>query len=107
VIKIARKIPRRNRYWIPRLSMMNQGCNSCGEYCEECMANFSAEAEYQRPVHAWTIVNGKVVFLEDVIAASMLGRPLAFHEIVIHKDGNVANNERANLEIVTIPEMEK
>ena len=46
-----------------------------------------------------------MIFMEDVIAASILGRPLAEDEVVVHKDGNVLNNVRANLEVVKIPDL--
>ena len=62
-------------------------------------------AESERLGHVWTVVEGKVVFMEDAIAESILGRPLNYKEAAIHKDQNPLNNTRANIEIVTIPDM--
>jgi hypothetical protein len=69
------------------------------------MAEFAEQAESQRPGHVWTVVEGKVVFMEDAVAESMLGRPLEKNEAAIHRDNNPLNNTRANIEVVTIPEM--
>jgi|ERR1700677_3981451 len=105
---ISIPVKRRRRpypVWRPYVSSMNRECGH-GEFCSECIANFAAEAEHERPGHVWTVYEGKVVFMEDKIAESMLGRSLSADEVVIHKDGNVLNNERANLEIVTLPDLE-
>jgi hypothetical protein len=75
--------------------------NDCG-VCDECMANFVAQVEYERPGHTWTVIEGKLVYMEDLVATSMLGRPLTPNEQVVHKDSNPSNNNRANLEIVKI-----
>ena len=105
MIEIRIRRPRRPRVWRPYLSAANQSCGNCGEFCQDCMANFAAEAEYERPGHVWTVIDGKIVFMEDQVAASMLGRPLLPTEAVIHKNGDPFINTRENLEIVTIPEM--
>jgi hypothetical protein len=44
--------------------------------------------------------------MEDLIAQQMLGRPLLPTETVIHKDLNVKNNSRDNLDIITLPNLE-
>jgi hypothetical protein len=59
------------------------------------MAEFAEQAESERPGHVWTVVEGKVVFMEDTIAQSILGRPLNEKEAAIHKDQNPLNNTRA------------
>jgi hypothetical protein len=73
--------------------------------CEACMEAYAAEAEYNRPGHVWTVIEGKVAYLEDQVAASMLGRPLNPNETVVHRDSDPKNNQRANIEIVVIPDM--
>ena len=103
MIQIPIKRPRRPRVWRPYLSAQD----SChGDHvCEACMECFAAEAEHTRPGHLWTVVDGKIVFMEDQVAASMLGRPLLPTEAVVHKNGDPLINTRENLEIVTMPEM--
>lgn len=98
---IAIKRPRRPHVFRTRLTA--DVCHG-DHICSACMEGFAAEAEYNRPGHAWTIIAGKIVYQEDVVAASMLGRLLNSNEGVIHKDGNPLNNNRANIEIVTIPD---
>lgn len=98
-----RKRPRRFHKFIPYLSLEND-CGDCN-ICSECMANYAEQAENERPGHAWAIEDGKVIFIEDKIAESMLGRPLNANEVVVHKDSDPFHNTRANLEIVTIPDM--
>jgi hypothetical protein len=71
------------------------------------MESYAAEAEYNRPGHVWTVIDRKVVYLEDQVAASMLGRPLNPNEVVIHKNGDPLINTRENLEIMMIPDMGK
>ena len=102
--RLIRKRPRRLHRFVPILHMQQMSCAE-SRYCEECIDNFAAQAEHLRPGHAWTVDGGKVIFMEDVIAASILGRPLAEDEVVVHKDGNVLNNVRANLEVVKIPDL--
>lgn len=105
MIEIRIRRPRKPRVFRPYLSANNRGCGNCGEFCQECMENFAAEAEYERPGHIWALDGSKIIYLEDCVAQSMLGRPLLPNETVIHKDNNPANNDRANLEIVTLPEL--
>jgi hypothetical protein len=99
-----RKVPRKFHKFVPILSSMGP-CNDDNDYCDECMANFAAIAESQRPGHVWAVDHGRVIFLEDKIAESMLGRPLNPDETVVHRDSNVLNNTRANLEVVRIPNL--
>ena len=100
---IAIKRPRRPHVFRTRLTQ--DMCHG-DHICAACMEGFAAEAEYNRPGHVWTIIDGKVVYQEDAIAGSVLGRPLNSNEGAIHKDGNPLNNTRANIEIVTISDME-
>ena len=43
-------------------------------------------------------------YVHDLIMEAKLGRPLAKHETVEHRDGNGLNNDPANLELMTRPE---
>jgi len=102
-----RKVPRPKGHKLyPVLARIRKEyeCNDHNDYCDECMANFAAIAESQRPGHVWAVDRG-VVFLEDKIAELMLGRPLNQDETVVHRDSNVLNNTRANLEVVRIPNL--
>lgn len=100
-----RKRPRPKAHkFYPILSRSHEDCEHC-DLCNECMVELSEQAENERPGHVWTVVEGKVVFMEDAIAQSILGRPLNEKEAAIHKDQNPLNNTRANIEIVTIPDL--
>jgi hypothetical protein len=101
--KRPRFIPQHRFY--PVLSEMRKE-QEC-EYCDACLSEFQNQVDSERPGHVWTILKGKVAYIEDCIAESMLGRPLNPDEVVVHKDGNPFHNDRANLEIVKIPDMEE
>jgi hypothetical protein len=102
-----RKRPRRTHKFTPILAIraMQDYCHG-DHICDDCMAGYAADAEHNRPGHAWTVENGKVVFLEDKIAESMLGRPLLPTEMVVHKNGDPLLNTHENLEIITMPKAE-
>ena len=100
-----RKRPRPGQHkFYPILSRSRHECDHC-DVCKECFAEFEAQVERDRPGHIWTVVNGQVAYMEDMVAQSMLGRPLLPNETVIHKDLDVRNNNRANLEIITLPDL--
>lgn len=99
-----RKRPRRFHKFVPYVSMQEDFCHG-DHVCEACMESFAAEAEHNRPGHVWALDDGHVIYLEDKIAESMLGRPLNSSEVAVHKDGDFTNNTRANIEIVTIPDL--
>lgn len=49
--------------------------------------------------YARTLIEGKVVYMHNMIMEQILGRPLKDDEVVKHKDGNGLNNQRENLEL--------
>jgi len=101
-----RKRPRRFYKFHPYVSHMNDVCHD--DYiCRKCMACYAAEAEHNRPGHAWRVEDGKIVYMEDDIIAHHLGRKLTTKEGVLHKDGNVLNNRLDNLEVVNIENLER
>ena len=100
-----RKRPRPKMHkFHPYLSHMNDVCHE-DHICNACMEAYAAEAEFNRPGHAWAVQEGKVIYLEDKIAESMLGRPIQSNEMAVHKNGNLLDNRRENIEIITIPDM--
>ena len=102
----VRKRPRPKPHkFYPVLSRSRHECDHC-DVCNECMAEFQAQVDRDRPGHVWTVVHGNLVYMEDMIAETMLGRPLLPTETVIHKDLNVKNNSRDNLDIITLPNLE-
>lgn len=72
------------------------------EYCDACMEAFQAQVDNERPGHAWAVDDGKVIYLEDMIAENNLGRRLTENEVVIHRDKNPLNNTWENLEVVNL-----
>jgi hypothetical protein len=88
------------------VSQMNDVCHH-DHICNDCMESYAAEAESNRPGHVWSVIDGKVAYMEDMIAESMLGRPLLPNEGVVHKDSDPLNNRRENLAIVVIADPEK
>ena len=101
-----RKRPRQKPHKFEAIvSKMNDVCHD-DHICADCMAGYAAEAEYNRPGHAWAVQDGKVIYLEDKISESILGRPLNIREVAVHKNGNVLDNRRDNIEIVIIPDMD-
>lgn len=87
------------------VSKMNDVCHD-DHICADCMAGYAVEAEYNRPGHAWTVKDGKVVYMEDEILAHQLGRELKPTEGVLHKDGDVLNNRLSNLQVINIDDLE-
>jgi hypothetical protein len=101
-----RKRPRPKMHkFHPYVSHMNDVCHD-DHICNACMEAYAAEAEYNRPGHAWRVEDGKIVYVEDEIMAHHLGRPLKPTEGVMHKNGNTLDNRFDNLELVTLPDME-
>ncbi len=98
-----RKRPRKFHKFVPILSLEND-CGDC-DVCSECVDNYAAQAEHDRPGHVWAVDNGHLVYLEDTIAESILGRPLKDTEMVIHKNDDPLDNRRENIEVVEIPDM--
>lgn len=50
--------------------------------------------------HAVTRINGREVYMEDVIMEMELGRPLYDNETVFHRNSNTLDNRRSNLYVV-------
>ena len=101
-----RKRPRPKMHkFYPYVSHMNDVCHD-DHICNDCMACYAAEAEHNRPGHAWAVDDGKVIYLEDVVVEHHLGRKLTTKEGVLHKDGNVLNNKLENLEVINIENLE-
>ncbi len=72
------------------------------EYCNACMEAFQAQVDNERPRHVWTIRNGHLAYMEDVVAEHHLGRELTENEVVIHRDNDPLNNTWGNLEVVNL-----
>jgi hypothetical protein len=68
------------------------------------MESFAADADYKRPGHVWSVEDGEIVFLEDVVVEHHLGRKLKESETVIHRNGDPKDNRFENLEVVEIPD---
>ena len=51
-------------------------------------------------VYAYTIIDGKTVYMHNMIAEAMLGRELLPDEVVIHENGNTLDNRRDNLKVI-------
>jgi hypothetical protein len=77
----------------------------CGQ-CDGCMAHYQKIVDRDRPGHVWTVIDGKIVYMEDAIMEGVLGRKLKYEEQVIHKNGDLFDNRRDNLEIVTVARLE-
>ena len=72
------------------------------EYCDACMEAFQAQVDNERPGHLWAICDGRVVYMEDVVAERHLGRNLSEDEVVVHRNGNPLDNRFGNLEVVNL-----
>ena len=105
MIQMKIKRPRKPRVFRPFLSA--SGPCQHHKYCDSCMSEFADEAETNRPGHVWAVEDGKIIYLEDVVVEHRMGRKLKATESVIHKNGNLHDNRSENLEVVTLPEMEK
>jgi hypothetical protein len=103
--KFIRKRPRRFHKFQAILSASHNDCECC-EICNECWEKFASQAEHDRPGHLWRVEDGKIIYIEDDIAAQVLGRPLNNHEVVVHRNNKPLDNRKENLDIVTIPETE-
>jgi hypothetical protein len=102
-----RKRPRQKPHKFEAIvSKMNDVCDDCGHICQACMEAYAAEAEYNRPGHVWAVAEGKVIYLEDKVIESRLGRPLKATEGVLHRNGDVHDNCFENLEVVNIDNLE-
>ena len=51
---------------------------------------------------AYTYIDGKIVYMEDMIMEQRLGRKLRPNERVFHKNGSVFDNRDENLALVII-----
>ena len=101
-----RKRPRPKMHkFHPYVSHMNDVCHD-DHICNDCMACYAAEAEHNRPGHAWAVDEGKLIYLEDVVYAHHLGRPLRPTESIVHRNGDVKDNRLENLELITIDTLE-
>jgi len=105
MIHIAIKRPRKPRVFRPFLSA--SGPCQHHEICDSCMAACQAQVDSERPNHVWRVENGRVVYKEDDVMEDFLGRKLKPTESVIHKNGVFHDCRLQNLEVVTLPEMEK
>lgn len=72
------------------------------EYCDACMEAFQAQVDNERPGHVWTIQNGRVAYLEDAVMEMELGRKLREDEVVVHRNGDLLDCRRENLEVVNL-----
>jgi hypothetical protein len=63
------------------------------------------QVDNERPGHVWAAENGEIVYMEDKVMESRLGRKLAEDETVIHINGNLLDNRDSNLELVKIPDL--
>lgn len=70
------------------------------------MEHFQGIVDRERPGHVWRVENGKIVYMEDQIMQTEIGRKLTRREQVIHKNGDLLDNRRSNLEIVIVESME-
>ena len=100
-----RKMPRPKPHKLVPVLRSIRESYECSEYCSECMAEFEAQAERERPGHVWAVDKGKVIFLEDVVVEHRLGRKLMENEAVVHRNSNVLDNRDDNLEVVRIPNL--
>ena len=105
---VIRKRPRPKVHKFEAIvSKMNDVCDDNGHICANCMEAYAAEAEYNRPGHAWAVDEGKLIYLEDVVYAHHLGRPLRTTESLVHRNGDPKDNRLENLELITIDTLEK
>lgn len=72
------------------------------EYCDACMEAFRAQVDNERPGHIWIVDKGRVMCLEDMVMELELGRKLRNDEIVVHRNGDVLDCRRENLEVVNL-----
>jgi len=101
--RIIRKRSRKIHKFQPILSASR--CE-CEDVCLDCMKRMAEQAANERPEHIWTVRNGELAFLEDVVMEHHLGRELKPTETVIHKNGLPTDNRFENLEVVTIDKLE-
>ncbi len=101
-----RKRPRRFYKFHPYVSHMNDVCHG-DHICNACMEAYAAEAEHNRPGHAWRVEEGKIVYMEDEIFEAHTGRKLKPTEGILHKNGNCLDNRFSNLEVVNIENLER
>jgi HNH endonuclease len=101
--RIIRKRSRKVHKFEPILSRMSH-CD--GEVCNDCMAAMQAQVDGERPGHVWTVIDGKLVYMEDMIVERRLGRKLKPNETVVHRNENPLDNRDENLEVVTIEGMQ-
>ena len=67
-----RKRPRPKMHkFHPYVSHMNDVCHD-DHICNACMEAYAAEAEHNRPGHAWRVEDSKIVYMEDEIVAHHL-----------------------------------
>lgn len=106
---MTRVIRKHSRSWYkfrPIVSRMHQEHNECCEICNSCMGRFAEQAENERPGHAWAVVEGNLVFMEDMIVEKRLGRKLEKTETVVHRNGDALDNRDENLEVVKIERLQ-
>jgi hypothetical protein len=102
---ITLKMRRPRRQHVLRLWTSAPDYHDCS-VCNTCMDKFAEIVENERPGHVWSVQDGEIVYLEDVVMERKLGRKLKPTEGIVHKDGNLMNNTSNNLEIVTLENLE-
>jgi hypothetical protein len=100
MVRIKMRRPRR-----PRVLNLSSHADHC-DVCIDCQRAMAEDAEHDRPGHVFSIQHGKIVYLEDAIIETRLGRKLKPTETVLHKDGDPKNNVPENLELVSIETLE-
>jgi hypothetical protein len=101
-----RKRPRPKQHkFYPVLSRSHNECSHNG-LCNNCMDDFQAEVDRDRPGHLWRVEDGKLHYKEDDAIENHLGRKLAKNESVIMKNDKPGDCRIENLEVVIIPDME-
>jgi hypothetical protein len=92
-------------HWIPLYSWVNRtGNRRCGPNNCNCPLRVKYRQSKSRKeywIWCWTGPSGKYVevFEHVIIMSRMLGRELAKHETVHHKDNDGLNNEPSNLQL--------
>lgn len=99
-----RKRPRPKAHKLqPILASMSECEHS--DICDTCMSKYQTQVDNERPGHVWAVDDNKIIYLEDQIASAILGRPLELTEVAVHRNGDLLDNRRENIEIITIPDM--